>query len=367
MAGNNDKINTLQLLRAVAVILVVHCHVLDFQTGSWQQHFFYLQNFGAAGVDIFFVISGFIIYVVSLQYVQDKRGVYFFIKRLIRIVPVYWIVSLIGFIMYYFRTHMLVNTGSVLKTIVFFPFFDKPVYYHPILVQGWTLSFELLFYSVVSIAIFLGGRKYMSFAGLFFVAAICLNYATSQHSHVLNFIGNGIMAEFLFGVAAGAIFLSGIKMSSLVTTVLIVAGIAGFVATIFFGYGNISEAVNTNDGSLSVQRSIVWGLPSFLLVLGFVMKEKARPVKIHPFWLAIGNASFSIYLIQGLLIGSLYVRWKNWGLGEKVLPDLQVIISMIITIAFGYAFYKLIELPLLRRFRMYTGRLHQPANSINAS
>jgi len=78
----------------VAVILVVHCHTIDHWKNTLQGHFFYLENFGAVGVDIFFVISGFIITIISYPYAKDKRGFYFFIKRMARVVPLYWLVSL---------------------------------------------------------------------------------------------------------------------------------------------------------------------------------------------------------------------------------------------------------------------------------
>jgi len=79
-----------------------------------------------------------------------------------------------------------------------------------------------------------------------------------------------------------------------------------------------------------------------------VLKEKACPVKVYPFWLAIGNASYSIYLTHFFLLRSVHLRWAKWGLQQKVPPDIQVLISLAIVIAAGYIFYRLVEVPVLR-------------------
>jgi exopolysaccharide production protein ExoZ len=78
------KLNSIQYLRAIASILVVYCHAIDIQVYfgiSRQQNFYYLQNFGAIGVDLFFVISGFIITYVSRNVLADIPSTKIFLQK----------------------------------------------------------------------------------------------------------------------------------------------------------------------------------------------------------------------------------------------------------------------------------------------
>jgi peptidoglycan/LPS O-acetylase OafA/YrhL len=100
ISNNEGKLLSLQLLRCIAVVLVVNAHAIDNQIDlnigeSFQQNFYFLENFGAVGVDIFFVLSGFIISLVAKKYLRLYGFRDFLIKRLIRVLPIYWIVTLI--------------------------------------------------------------------------------------------------------------------------------------------------------------------------------------------------------------------------------------------------------------------------------
>jgi exopolysaccharide production protein ExoZ len=372
MYNNTGKIKSLQLLRAIAVLLVLHCHVLDNQPDhnsnsiSFQQHFFYLQNFGAAGVDIFFVISGFIITIISYKYACNNEAFYFLIKRLIRIIPVYWLVSFFFIVRVYIISGRWVNTSALLKTISFFPFFDTKVFNSPVLGIGWTLSFELLFYLVIAIAMAVNKKRYLLIGVLFFLTSIGFSFITINHNILVNFLGNSIILEFLLGVSIGLVFLSATFIKPFVSTFFIIAGVTGLFASLFFGYGNISEAQYTLDGSLSLSRVLVWGIPSAFLVAGVVFKEKMYLINVPDFWVQIGDASYSIYLTHVLIIQAIYARWSRWGVLEKFPPDLVILISMIITVAGGYVFYKLIELPLLRFLNMRIGRLKASRKLLHA-
>ncbi len=334
------------------MLLVVHCHVLDFQLYykqiALQQRFFYLQNFGAAGVDIFFVISGFIITIISTKYINGKAG-YFFLKRMIRVIPLYWLATLLISCFSYVYWHKLQSIHAVLATLVFFPFLNAVPNAHPLLFQGWTLSFELIFYMVTALAMLSGKRTYMLMTIVFFTACLLLHHLLGINNVVIHFLGNGIMLEFLLGVLAGMVFLARIRVPRQLAMLIFLCGIAGFFASLVWGYGNISEAPATIDGTLSLRRSIVWGVPAALLVTGLVLREKAQPMHVPLFWIAIGNASYSIYLLHPFVLQFIYNRHMNPVL-QILPPDMQVLVGMATAIAGGYLFYRFVELPLLRWF-----------------
>ncbi|MDP4247265.1 MAG: acyltransferase family protein, partial [Bacteroidota bacterium] len=88
------KYQSIQFLRAMAALFVVYAHSIDLQMKyaiSGEQHFFHLQNFGAIGVDIFFILSGFIISYTARSDSGLKAGRRFLLKRFLRINPVYYI------------------------------------------------------------------------------------------------------------------------------------------------------------------------------------------------------------------------------------------------------------------------------------
>jgi exopolysaccharide production protein ExoZ len=340
------KLNAVQLLRCVAALLVVYCHTLDWQqdaggTGSFfQNHFFYLQNFGAVGVDIFFVISGFIITIISYYYAKNNKVFYFFVKRFIRVVPLYWIVSLIVFAGLFLFNKGRTDTKTILATLLILPY--------PILVQGWTLFFEFLFYTVVTISMSVSKKKYITITILFFLVCFVLWYIVPAHLAVRKYLFNAIMLEFLLGVAIGVFYLSSFRINTIILNVFFIAGVTGLLATVFTGYKNISEHYLTVDGTHSLLRVLIWGIPSALLVAGLVLKEKMHALTVPHLWIAVGNASYSIYLTHTTLLWILYTCWIKSGVAIKTQPDFLVISSVAIVTAAGYFFYRLVETPLLQ-------------------
>ena len=138
--GLQNKIEIIQVLRFFAAfsVMMVHLPIIGF--GIW-------------GVDIFFVISGFI-----MMYVTENNQKNFLIKRIIRIVPLYWILTLGVFSIAIFYPDLLNNTTAnfehLIKSLFFVPFDKNSSGHFPILFLGWTLNFEIIFYILFSISLF---------------------------------------------------------------------------------------------------------------------------------------------------------------------------------------------------------------------
>src|SRR5262249_39672775 len=132
-------LDSLQALRAVAALSVVLYHI-DF------------IGRGAFGVDIFFVLSGFIICHVTAA---DRQ--HFLLKRLIRIVPLYWARTLVVCALALAAPRLLQTTSDswmgLLKSLFFIPYEKESGRVYPVLFLGWTLNYEMFFYVVFSIAL----------------------------------------------------------------------------------------------------------------------------------------------------------------------------------------------------------------------
>ena len=154
------KNDGLQILRAIAALMVVYAHSIDLVEAHRipkQISFYYLENFGACGVDIFFAISGFILSTVILRTKPEmpNKAFDFIMRRYIRILPIYWIISL-----YYVgsgvKRHNLA-LGRLVDSYLLFPSLHYPMH-EPFIPLGWTLIFEMFFYYVLTFNLLFGKK-----------------------------------------------------------------------------------------------------------------------------------------------------------------------------------------------------------------
>ncbi len=140
----NQRLSSLELLRFVAALLVVLFHLPSIGIGEF-------------GVDIFFVISG---YVMMLSTATGSHQ--FLLKRLIRIVPLYWAATLAVFLIALLIPSLLNNTSAnlvhLIKSLLFVPFDKNGTGHQPLLTIGWTLNFEMYFYLLFAVGCALSHR-----------------------------------------------------------------------------------------------------------------------------------------------------------------------------------------------------------------
>jgi peptidoglycan/LPS O-acetylase OafA/YrhL len=195
MYNKTSGIISIQLLRAIAALSIVygHCTVLG------DYHF---PNAGLFGVDIFFVISGFII-----AYSVTKNTDQFFVRRLARIVPLYVLATLAMTLTVILFPHQIrtatnttVSVSRFIKSILFIPVTEN--YGYPILGQGWTLNYEVFFYLIMSLCImFVKNKKYLPVVcASVLVSVTALAYIGDFDNFFVNYYGKGPLPEFIYGI-----------------------------------------------------------------------------------------------------------------------------------------------------------------------
>ena len=313
----------LQYLRAVAALSVLLFHVV---LGSGKH-----EALGTGGVDIFFVISGFLMFELAAR--EPSPGE-FALARFKRIVPTYWLVTvLVALIQMVGGTeHSSFDLTHLFKSLTFLPDLDVvrgKVY--PTLIVGWTLNYEMFFYAVVTGLLLVKGHLRLLILSFLFGALLLIGWALRGQSLALDFYSDSIIIEFVFGA-----FLSELWRAKKLPEL----GWAWMVSGAFL-------LILPKPSNLF--RFIEYGIPAFFILLGLLAVEQRRPI-VRVFLLKLlGDASYSIYLWHLFVIAAVFRQFGTT----------PVTFALAITggVAIGITSYWLIEKPLDVLTRTLTARL----------
>jgi exopolysaccharide production protein ExoZ len=318
-----NDITSIQYLRAIAAISVLCFHVSE----AYGLEF----KIGAAGVDIFFVLSGFIMWVTTETRPVGPQE--FMLRRLIRIVPLYWIATAATIVVAMLKPQFFFNLDlsiwNLIGSLFFLPVM-KDEALRPVVEQGWTLSYEMFFYLIFAISLRLPelGRFWFLMAAL--VTVVVAHYLL-PFSYVRIFT-EPIILEFAAGIVIGRLWKQGFRLSFRVAVGLMIAGLVLLLA---------------RDLMAHFDRVVRWGVPAVLLLLGAVFAERERGAPKLAFLQFLGEASYSIYIwhvLTGVMVTALLLRV---GVPHAAQPWLVALGSL----AFAIVCYLYIERPMLRKMR----------------
>lgn len=351
-------IRNLQALRALAAYMVVIYHFFGLQVAPTFPSAKYL-TFGASGVDIFFVISGFIMVTTTMS--RETGAVEFFLHRIARIVPVYWLVTTLLFFIALMGFHpvgiMRIQSDWLIQSLLFIPF-DRDGRIEPLIAAGWTLNYEMFFYCAFALSLVLKQAVARTALLCATMTALALAHLQGNLGLYANFYTMPIILEFAFGCALGYFFQrTETKIVRAHLCYLLIATGIAIIATAQV-VGLAFDARHEIGGFV---RPLVWGAAGLTIVAGFVFLERSGHIVPFNWIVQLGNASYSIYLIHVLL---LHATAKALAL---VLPlgitflFFNLFISVIASAVFGLALYYKIELPANRRLRaMFDGIMRAP-------
>lgn len=346
----------IQVLRAIASLLVIHGHASG-PSGlglSWIG--------GADGVDLFFVISGFIIaYVASLDASQ------FMTRRLVRIVPIYWTSTLALYLLVLVMPRVFHTTSSdpvlLVRSLAFLPtgssIHSNDGIPHPTLSGGWTLNYEMYFYAVFAIALAWSRERATWIAAAILLAVIAAIQLTPlRESPVASFYGNPIILEFMYGVAAFHIVRWVEARRRVVPAprgepaALLAGAVLGLVL-LAFDYELYSMAPHwLTYGLLLGARWLTCGIPAFVVVVCAVLLERVHRVRVTNRWVILtGDASYVMYLIHAYVVFGVL----RLVLGSRQLSELdgQLVTLGLMAVSTGaaIAIYRWYEQPILRALK----------------
>jgi exopolysaccharide production protein ExoZ len=299
-----DRLRALQILRFAAALAVVQCHASFFVHHD--------RTAGFAGVDVFFVLSG---YIVSRSARAHPEG--FLLKRALRVLPLYYLVSAPCL---YFGVLKGASWQQILATLTLWPVYDKVT--DPLLFVAWSLSYEMLFY--VALALVLKGVRP---AWLLAAYAVCALLRPLTGAPLFQFLGSPLVLEFLAGVVLA---LTPTVRSPRRGGAAVALALLGFV----LGAG---PAVAHIDDPLRVW---LFGPPAALLVWGALQLETVLPDRLSRPLVFLGDASYALYLTHFLAM----LEATQFGVANQL--DL-IAVALVV----GVAAHLRIERPLLELSR----------------
>lgn len=327
------KVLSIQYMRAAAALAVALFHAMD------RLGFGHVGALGAAGVDVFFVISGFVMW--SIASASGRTSAAFLKNRITRIVPVYWFYTLlIVFAAVAYPAifpRLQVNMEHVASSLFFIPHYspdDGAI--HPLVAVGWTLNYEMFFYAVFATFLFLPASQ--RFTGLLATLALIVAaglFYTGKNPILLTY-SDPLLLEFGAGVALARLVELGRIPGRKAGLLIAGAGIAGFAASALFDF-------------LPQYRVLLWGVPAFALVSGFVIFERRGGIGSFKGLEVLGDASYSIYLVHPTVIAVVAVV-----MGQQIshaFPTVFVAIALVAAALAGLCSYFFVERPLNRVLR----------------
>jgi peptidoglycan/LPS O-acetylase OafA/YrhL len=353
-AIGDGEIFAVQYLRAIAALLVLYIH-----TGVYTQKFYWPspRGFGAAGVDLFFVISGFIMLVVTTRRPLPPRA--FLLRRAIRIVPLYWLVTfgvlVVGLLKPAAMLHNVVAFDHVVLSLLFIPHINPlEGSYAPFFKLGWTLNYEVYFYLIFAAFLTIPAmRERLAALTGAFLAAVALYVAIWPDDPFLHTFCNPIILEFVIGAWVGRLYVDGRlrKIDPRAAGALLVLGVLSM--TLLFDSRDIGRVPTAGLGAAAV-------------MIALLSIEARGRLPFSPVLALLGDASYSIYLAHPLALTLARLVSERLRLPvERAAPGmLAVLLVMALAVAAGVAMHLWVERPMLAFLRR---RLLAPARRTRSS
>ncbi len=305
---------------------------------------------GAAGVDVFFVISGFVM-TISLPAVFqfENRARVFLWRRITRIVPLYWLATTLKVALILLIPavvlHPEVRWTHVIGSYLFIPATNPNGLIAPVIVQGWTLNYEMFFYVLFALSLALRSSSLRVVIGaLSLLGAFGFFYPLGSPP-VLVLI-SPLLFEFLYGILIAQALtrkrIPGTRGSALLA-------IAGWVAIL-----SIFPHLLQQSGDIQKWRFVLWGFPAASIVLGTVGLEPILAAKLPKWTFAAGNASYAVYLGQTFVLPVVGIIVSRMPVSRIPALVLILVLGMSLSILAGDLIHRWIELPILRWLKRVT-------------
>lgn len=341
------KIEAIQGLRAAAAFSVASLHVLHDAIGldpggfaarlhdalPWQ-----------AGVDLFFVISGFVMVYSSADLFGQYSGrTVFMTRRVVRIVPLYWAATtlflLIAMLVPSAISNDDVTPARIAMSYAFIPAWSSSGFIQPIYSLGWTLNYEMFFYIVFAAFISQARTRALLLIGATLGCLIAVHPLVPRAATAFVFWTDPIMAEFLLGVVIAVIAETGLSLPDWLRAVGAILAIGALLA------GHLE--------GVALAEPIAVGIPMAVLV---AMAVLGRPLPIPALLILTGEASYALYLVHPFAMRGVSVVWRALHLTGPTAAACYIVVALVLALLSAVATHIWFERPVSAWLRTRTAR-----------
>lgn len=299
-------------------------------------------RWGEFGVDVFFAVSGFVM-MVAVPRAAGWRD--FARRRAVRILPMYWLATLLMAALVWLAPSLFVSAVITLphlaSSLLLLPHVSPATGdVAPLLVPGWTLSYELFFYAVFALFLRTGDGVRALGATLVLGALFAAGHALPA-SALRTFLTQPLVFEFAFGLFAGYAWRRGWRCPPRWAWAVFAAAVAWFVAVtalVAWPAGEESKAVVRVLSAGVAGGWMTWALASVASLRGAVGRGLV----------ALGDASYSLYLLHPFVVGAAWFAWQRAGLPAH---GAFIALCLAASAAAGWIAWRVIEAPMTRRLR----------------
>ncbi|MBC7101626.1 MAG: acyltransferase [Parvibaculum sp.] len=340
-------LNSIQALRAFAALSVMIGHLFGELSKHGSIDLDFIGFPWAAGVDIFFVISGFVMVYTNYEHFGRPGAVSRFVtRRIIRIVPLYYFFTSLMIAVVLVAPSVLGTTQydpwQFVTSYLFFPYERYDGMVRPVLSLGWTLNYEMFFYAIFACCLLLPVRAGVAavLAVMAFFAA--LKYFLGIETLPFSFWFSTLILEFCFGVLLGFFFVQKGKVA-LPRFAWMLPLLAPAVAFVALGAADMDSPL---------PNFIRWGVPAALFVGAVVFflpedLERSMPRVL----VAMGDSSYALYLAHRFIFGAVVVLWTHALPHQGGWLWALFLVSLIATVGGAHLVHLIIEKPLIEGLR----------------
>jgi exopolysaccharide production protein ExoZ len=349
--SDGGELYGIQMLRALAALAVVTHHALEESNGAAGRFSpDWLTTSSASGVDIFFVISGFIMLHVTFRpkRLPMNAGTFLF-RRATRIYPFYWfccfLVLLLAFLGGLYKSRNW-GTDDAIRSLFLVPSSTT------LIGVSWTLVYEIYFYLVFAATLPLRSMKISVLATSAAIICFALAGHTLMQGALRSFLLNPIPLEFCMGLFLAWAFAINQEQGKRWP-----AGLAAScVGLLLLMIAPLFIAHSTTNGLPGFSRVAAWGLPALLVVSGFLPVMQPQSA-FTQFAVLMGNASYALYLTHSFVMPAYASILKKTPVGSyNQIFIVPVIVGLCIVV--GLAAHLAVERPLIDKIRRSPDRSH---------
>ncbi|MGB3626070.1 MAG: acyltransferase, partial [Henriciella sp.] len=383
------KLHSIQSLRALAALLVMVYHVRAIEMDAFMRAGLsdtplvstLIRN-GFAGVDLFFVISGFImVYVTGYVRPRAMTSLAFLFARAARIYPLWWLFAVLMTI-YFFVTYGVPYDvertvgGSALMAEhpwlhLLYSYALMPQHAVPVFGLGWTLVHEMHFYVVFAVLI-LFPRRFLPWLLALWAGAVTAGslagLSSVYPSNYIELFFHPLSMEFIAGCLAALLVSSGRRF---VPWLMLSVGIV-------WGVMALAAQGDATAFTLGWGRVLSFGLPCALIVYAFAAWEASEEIHIPGWLVSLGDWSFSLYLchtfvlsglrrlfglLAGQLQGTAYADWFLLGAPGRIDNILFYIFGISLSILLSWLTFRFFEKPAMRLTGRWRRQLFEDTNA----